>query len=258
LPELPEGWCWTTFETVAEVHLGRQRAPQYQTGKFSHPYLRVANIKDDRIDLSGVNSVDFDDDDFAHYALVAGDILLSEGQSPELVGQSAIYEGAVEGLCFQKTLHRFRAYPSGPSPRFSQLVFRHYLRSGVFRAVASLTVNIAHLTLVRLKPLRFPLPAKEEQDEVVRLVQGAMERVQRLEAVFKALREQHRNLERSILAKAFRGELVPQDPNDEPAEAMLARVRAQNGASAANGTNNGVVSSPRRKKRKTTRAQARS
>ncbi|MEI7895072.1 MAG: hypothetical protein WCI05_18395, partial [Myxococcales bacterium] len=38
------------------------------------------------------------------------------------------------------------------------------------------------------------------------------------------------NLERSLLAKAFRGELVPQDPTDEPAEAMLARVRGTAGA----------------------------
>jgi len=134
LPALPEGWCWSTFETVAEVDLGRQRAPQYQTGRFTRPYLRVANIKDDRIDFSDVLDMDFDEEDFEHYQLTPGDILLSEGQSPELVGQSAIYEGGIDGLCFQKTLHRFRAYPSGPSSLYAQLVFRHYLRSGVFRS----------------------------------------------------------------------------------------------------------------------------
>jgi type I restriction enzyme S subunit len=226
LPELPEGWCWATFETVAEVELGRQRAPQYQSGKFTRPYLRVANIKDDRIDYTSINEMDFDEEDAFHYELRPGDILLSEGQSPELVGQSAVYKGGIDGLCFQKTLHRFRAYPFAPDPEFSQLVFRHYLRSGVFRAASSLTVNIAHLTLVRLKPLHFPLPPKPEQDELVRRARRALEVVTSLESSFMKVRGDCVMIERSILAKAFRGELVPQDPNDEPAEILLARLRA--------------------------------
>jgi type I restriction enzyme, S subunit len=91
LPELPEGWCWTSFETVGEVHLGRQRAPQYQTGRFSRPYLRVANIKDDRIAFDDVLEMDFDDEDFDHYQLRPGDVLLSEGQSPELSRSAEVF-----------------------------------------------------------------------------------------------------------------------------------------------------------------------
>ncbi len=224
LAQLPDGWIWTTFETVAEVDLGRQRAPQYQTGRHTRPYLRVANIKDDRIDTTDVLEMDFDAEDFAHYQLRPGDILLSEGQSPELVGQSAIYDGGIEGLCFQKTLHRFRAYRSGPSPQYAQLLFRHYLRSGVFRSVASLTVNIAHLTLVRLKPLHFPLPPQAEAAELVRRAGLALDRVRELESMHGCIHSDHQALQRAILAKAFRGELVPQDPTDEPADVMLARL----------------------------------
>jgi restriction endonuclease S subunit len=254
LPELPDGWEWTTFETVAEVDLGRQRAPQYQTGRFTRPYLRVANIKDDRIDLTDVLEMDFDEGDFAHYQLRAGDILLSEGQSPELVGQSAIYRGEIEGLCFQKTLHRFRSYASGPPPEFAQLVFRHYVRNGTFRAASSLTVNIAHLTLVRLKPLHFPLPPRGEQIEIVRRAGAALGRVTAVEQKLDALQAQREVFERALFAKAFRGELVPQDPNDEPAEAMLARVRGANGASITNGDRKGA----QRRGRHTTAARSRS
>lgn len=60
LPTLPEGWIWSTIKTVGDVLLGRQRAPQYLTGKWPKPYLRVANVKDDSLDLSDVEQMDFD------------------------------------------------------------------------------------------------------------------------------------------------------------------------------------------------------
>lgn len=225
LPDLPEGWCWATFEAVGEVDLGRQRAPQYQTGRFSRPYLRVANVKDDRLALDDVLEMDFEPEDFEHYQLRPGDILISEGQSPDLVGQSAIYRGGIDGLCFQKTLHRFRSVSGGPSPEFAQLVCRLYVRNGTFRAASSLTVNIAHLTLVRLKPLHFPVPPLDEQGEIVLRVGAALAALARLDSHARHSGKALTSLERAVLAKAFRGELVPQDPADEPAEAMLARTR---------------------------------
>ena len=225
LPELPKGWCWTTFDTVGEIDLGRQRAPQYQTGRFTRPYLRVANVKDDRLALDDVLEMDFDPEDFEHYHLRPGDILISEGQSPELVGQSAIYRGGIDGLCFQKTLHRFRSVSGGPSPEFAQLVCRLYLRNGTFRAASSLTVNIAHLTLVRLKPLHFPLPPLDEQAEIVRRVGAALAAVAALEAHTRHSRKALMTLERAVLAKAFRGQLVLRDSSDTP-----------DGIDASNGT----------------------
>lgn len=64
LPELPCGWVWTSVDAVGDVLLGRQRAPQFLTGRYFRPYLRVANISDDRIDFSDLKEMDFDSD---HY-----------------------------------------------------------------------------------------------------------------------------------------------------------------------------------------------
>jgi hypothetical protein len=107
--------------------------------------------------------MDFDATHYAKYRLQSGDILVSEGQSPELVGQSAIYRGEIDGLCFQKTLHRFRPVPGGPGAEFAQMVCRAHVRSGVFMRLASITTNIAHLTLEKFREAPFPLPPLGEQ-----------------------------------------------------------------------------------------------
>lgn len=227
---LPDGWCWATVDQVGDVLLGRQRAPQFLTGKCSRPYLRVANIKDDRIELDDLEEMDFDARHFEKYRVQPGDILISEGQSPHLVGQSAIYRGKVDGLCFQKTLHRFRPFEYGPSSEFAQVVFRAHVSMGLFKAVASITTNIAHLTLEKFKRSRFPLPPAAEQDRMVADMERRMSVAEAAEHQIAADRVRLMRLRQSILKWTFEGKLVDQDPADEPADMMLARIRAERGA----------------------------
>jgi restriction endonuclease S subunit len=84
-----------------------------------------------------------------------------------------------------------------------------------------------NLNLGIVKAIRLPVPALSEQREAMRTIQAAFARVDRLEAEAARARALIDRLEPAILAKAFRGELVPQDPNDEPASVLLDRVHAQ-------------------------------
>lgn len=251
LPALPDGWVWTTIATVGDVLLGRQRAPQYLTGKWPRPYLRVANIKDDRIDYSDVEEMDFDPEHFEKYKLQPGDILASEGQSPDRVGESAIYAGGIEGLCFQKTLHRFRPVPSGPSAKFAQIVFRAHVKTGVFRKMASITTNIAHLTLEKFEAAPFPLPPVAEQHRIATEVDRLLSIADETETAIRAQLKRAEALRRAILKHAFEGKLVPQDPSDEPAHVTLERLRAERAARALGG-----VGKAARSKRATVRPEA--
>lgn len=83
-------------------------------------------------------------------------------------------------------------------------------------------VNKAHLE-------RWPilLPPLEEQHEIVRRIESAFAKIDRLAKEAKRALELVGRLDEAILAKAFRGELVPQDENDEPAEHLLARIRTE-------------------------------
>jgi type I restriction enzyme S subunit len=87
---------------------------------------------------------------------------------------------------------------------------------------------VQRLNVEHVRRLAIPLSPKLEQAFVVRRAEAALGSVP--VSVLTRIAQQLNVLNGAILAKAFRGELVPQDPNDEPAEAMLARLRNANGA----------------------------
>ena len=94
-------------------------------------------------------------------------------------------------------------------------------------ATAQKNINLAVLNDVMV-----PCPSLDEQTEIVRRVEALFALADRIETRCTAARAQAQRLNPLVLAKAFRGELVPQDPNDEPASALLERIAAQRAAPA--------------------------
>ncbi|OEC81855.1 hypothetical protein A9D46_16590 [Photobacterium damselae subsp. damselae] len=223
--KLPRCWEWALVKQVGEVQLGRQRAPKYHQGNNMRPYLRVANVMEGYIDTSDVMEMVFDESDFERYKLVKGDVLLNEGQSHELVGRPSLFNDELENVCFTNTLVRFRAY-DGVHNKFAYFVFLNQMKTGRFQQIASRTVNISHLGAGRFADIEFPFPSIEEQKEIGRLVEQYFAFADAIEAQVKKAQTRVDNLTQSILAKAFRGELVDQDPNDEPADKLLERIAA--------------------------------
>jgi type I restriction enzyme S subunit len=199
--------------------------------------------------------MNFTPEEFKTFALKYGDILLNEGQSRELVGRPAIYRDEVPGSCFQNTLVRYR-----PSPRvcseYALVVFRAYMRTGRFQQISKQTTNIAHLSAGRFAALEFPLPPLAEQKRIVAKVDELMGLCDRWEAQEAERQKRHvslaqaalarfeqeptpanltylfhpsyditpADLRKTILSLAVRGKLVPQDPNEEPAEELLLEI----------------------------------
>lgn len=219
----PLGWRRVRVDQVGEVRLGRQRSPENHHGDHIRPYLRVANVFENHIDVSDVHEMNFTPEEYAVYVLKQGDILLNEGQSPELVGRAAMFRDELPGACFQNTLIRFRSGPT-VNPDFALLVFRHYLYAGQFRKIARGSTNIAHLGLDRFRAMPFPLPSLAEQEAIVGEARKRFAVTDAQELAVRASIERLPEMERELLAAAVAGELVPQDLNDEPAEQLLDRL----------------------------------
>lgn len=86
-------------------------------------------------------------------------------------------------------------------------------------------MNFLNLTVTKSLPIY--LPPLPEQQEIVRRVESFFTLADQLEARYRTAKTHVDKLTQSILAKAFRGELVPQDPNDEPASVLLERIKAK-------------------------------
>src|SRR5690606_13791959 len=115
--------------------------------------------------------------------------------------------GGPHDLCIQATVHRFRGY-TGVNPECAQLLFMHYVRSGIFRQSAAITTNIAHLTSERLRPIPFILPPVAEQRELARRARKLLDGVTHLAALSTAAATELKALDEATLAAAFRGELL--------------------------------------------------
>ena len=206
LPLLAEGWCWTRIDAIGDVQLGRQRSPKDHSGPNMRPYLRVANVFEDRIDLSDVMEMNFSAEEAQRYELLSGDILLNEGQSPHLVGRPAMYRGEVDGACFQNTLIRFRADQS-MDPSYALIVFRAQLQSLRYKRIATITTNIAHLSASRFAQVEFPLPPLAEQKRIVARVDEMTSCIENLVEICDRSLSRSRQLKQPVLRWAFTGRI---------------------------------------------------
>ena len=225
LPPLPDGWVWATLAQLGEVRLGRQRSPKRATGPNMHPYMRAANVTWDGLDLTDVKEMDFTPAEYETYGLLAGDILLSEASgTADEVGKPAVWNGEVDDCCFQNTLIRVRA-----ESELVSYLFHHLLsdaRTGALGRAAR-GVGIHHLGAQRAETWVVRIPPLAEQRRIVAEAERRLSVIQQAEAAVDASLQRAERLRQSILKRAFSGELVAQDPDDQPASVLLERIRVQ-------------------------------
>ena len=128
-------------------------------------------------------------------------------------------------LCLGQRMMLFRTKPD-----FQAELLMHWLNSPVIlRRVQELTGGSAspHLNVRDIKNFPTPIPPVPEQHEMVRRVESLFALADNIEQRYKKAQAFIDKLTPSLLAKAFRGELVPQDPNDEPASVLLERIKAE-------------------------------
>ena len=225
LPKLPKGWAWASVEQLGDVQLGRQRSPDKLKGNSPTRYIRAANITERGINFSDVLEMDFSRQEQKVFELRAGDVLLTEASgSAEHVGRPAIWPNAEGLFCFQNTVLRFK--PNEISSEFSFYSFLAMQKLGVFRKLSG-GVGINHLSAGKFSKLAVALPPLDEQVEVVEALESQLAALDEQRSAIELSLKQSAAQRQSILRTAFSGQLVPQDPNDEPASVLLARIREE-------------------------------
>jgi type I restriction enzyme, S subunit len=218
-----------TLGDVTEIRLGRQRSPKNHSGTYMRPYLRAANITWGGLDLRDVKQMNFVPAELSTYALRRGDVLVSEASgSASEVGKPAIWDESIPNCCFQNTLLRLRS--SQLTPGYLYFVLLALARSGTFSR-ASKGVGIHHLSKAGLAAQEVEVPSIAVQEAIVRKIYAEQVHIGEMTEVVEAQRRRAHRLRSSILAAAFSGKLVPQNPTGEPASILLERIAAERAAS---------------------------
>jgi type I restriction enzyme, S subunit len=204
---------------VADARLGKMLDKQKNTGNPT-PYIGNINVRWFAFDLNNLQSINIEDKEKENLEIRDGDVFICEGGEP---GRCAIWNLGPTKIVFQKALHRVRPAKERLLPQWLVYCMRHLTDTEQLKPLYTGT-TIRHLTGASLSQVLIPLPEIKEQAEIVRRVEALFALADRIEARATAGKTHAQRLSPLTLAKAFRGELVEQDSQDEPASILLGRI----------------------------------
>jgi type I restriction enzyme, S subunit len=160
-----------------------------------------------------------------------GDVLVTRAGPRVRCGITCFVRETRSKLMLADKMYRIRCKPDRASPAYLALMLNAPQSLALIESMKT-GISDSGLNLTQEKFLSVPIPnlSIEKQEGVVRRLETVFARADRLEADATRARALLDRLEAAILARAFRGELVPQDPNDEPASVLLDRIRAKRAA----------------------------
>ena len=242
LPQIPTGWTWCSLAALT-ANIGDVDHKMPRPAETDIPYISTKDFKgENEIDFSRAKRISEQD----YLALCRkikpelGDILLSR-------------YGTVGEVRLVNVDRRFQASYSVAIIKALALPSAHYLihslRSAVVQEQIKRDIRATaqpDLGLEYIRQFAIPLPPLAEQERIVAELERRLSFVDELETLAAANLKRAERLRQSLLQQAFSGRLVPQDPADEPAGALLERIRAER-AAPANGTTARAIKGKTRK-----------
>jgi type I restriction enzyme S subunit len=223
LPDVPETWGYYRLEELCHLITdGTHKTPQYQSKGV--PFLSVKNVRPFLVRDADIKFISEEEHQWINSRCnpESGDILYTK------VGATFGYAAVVE-LDYKFSIFVSLALLKPVNPFFSSAFAELLMNSELIFQQARERISgsgTPDLHLVEIRDFRAPLPPLAEQQEIVRRVEGLFALADQLELRLAKARGQVDKLTPSLLARAFAGKLVPQDPTDEPAEKLLARIKA--------------------------------
>lgn len=218
---------WATYEQVStRVTVGHVGPMKDYYSSSGIPFLRSQNVRENRFSAEGLLYVPMDfHESLSKSKVRPGDIAVVRSGA---VGTAcAIPDSLPEANCSDLVLVQ---EPIGVVPEFGAYYLNSAARADIRRGQSG--IALTHFNTKAVAALKIAVPPIAEQEAIVRIVEEQLASIERREADVSVALNQSTVQRQNILRAAFAGQLVPQDPNDEPASVLLERIRAERDSQA--------------------------
>ena len=179
-------------------------------------YITTSNLYWNRFELEVIKQMPFADKDLERCVITKGDLLVCEGGD---IGRAAIWNYDYD-ICIQNHIHRLR----GKLQLCNLFYYYVFYEYKLTNRISSKGTTIQGLSSKEIDTLLIPLPPLAEQKRIVAEIEKWFALIDELDANKQDLQVAIRQVRAKVLDLAIHGKLVPQDPNDEPAIALLRRI----------------------------------
>lgn len=184
--------------------------------------IRMGNLQNGEIDWNNLAYTD-DEEDIKKYSLKKGDVLFNRTNSPELVGKTAIYRGEFPAI-YAGYLIKLDYNENIINGEYFNYLMNSIRAKEYCQLVKTDGVSQSNINAKKIGAFQIPVPKLEEQTEIVRIIDGLFAKEQQAKELAENALAKIDLIKKSILARAFRGELGTNNPADEPALELLKRM----------------------------------
>ena len=204
---LPMGWRWTTVGEIGEISGGLTKNSKRDALKKKMPYLRVANVYANELQLDDVSEIGVEEKEIKRALLQDGDLLVVEGNgSPDQIGRVAIWNGSISPCLHQNHIIKVRFEPKEVAEYVLYWLLSESGREQITK-VASSTSGLYTLSLSKVSNLPVPLPPLDEQRRIVAEVERRLSVVGEVESAVEVGLVRAGRLRQAVLRSAFEGRL---------------------------------------------------
>jgi len=231
LPELPEGWVWASLgQLISRIEAGKNFRCQERPPEGDEVgVVKISAVTWDQFDELESKTIIRTDQINHSYQINEGDLLISRANTIDLVGASVVVENISKRLQLSDKVLRLRCV--APIEYWLKYVLKSPLGRLQIEAMATgAQMSMRNISQRNVEQIAIPLPSMDELNFVVDEIRRARMQGDQLVELCETELARSGALRQSILKDAFAGRLVPQDPADEPAADLLARIKENNTA----------------------------
>ncbi len=217
--ELPESWVWVRLGDIIDNIKYGYNASSQENGEVK--LLRITDIQNDEVNWNTVPYCKISEEEFETYQLKVRDILIA--RTGGTIGKTFLIREIPKNLKSVYASYLIKFYPN---KNISEIYLKNYFSTDLYWKLLKMKsrgTGQPNVNSPSLQALLVPLPPLEEQQEIVRVLNEVLENENKVKELLE-LEERIDVLEKSILNKAFKGELGIQNSSDESAMELLKEI----------------------------------